>query len=413
MTIGINTGIGIGGITRQGAHVKPDFVVIGSQRWKKVNHDSALTVMGETIPESSSENWTGLVVPSMISYNNDAALAVIYGKMYNYLGIKKLHDDIVAYNRLHQTALIKYDIARDVDYELLIEELGGVAVAGGKLKESGLDHWASPNTGATNESKFTGLPGGYVESNGGFANLGNSIFIATRTESSATDVKMYYLYKDNAALTLFPYAKTCGYYIRFTESKPLVGDVIVLGDSTVASYLGYNPISTYLDVYDTLTDVSVPGEHISEQLIRYNNLSTEIKGAAKYVFVQVGLNDVSKTGIYDEPTANKIARYQSMIDSIVIGSPNAKIIAATMTPAKQRYIDMRGEVDGMIDYQIWLDLNYAIEHTITGVYAVANAHTSALNDGNGNLLAKYDYSDHVHENNIGRNIVANSWYSKI
>ena len=40
------------------------------------------------------------------------------------------------------------------------------------MKETGLAHWNSPNTGATNESGFSGLPGGLRADNGVFALIG-------------------------------------------------------------------------------------------------------------------------------------------------------------------------------------------------------------------------------------------------
>ena len=42
---------------------------------------------------------------------------------------------------------------------------------GGKLKENGTAHWDYPNTGANNESGFTGLPGGYRWYDGSFYNI--------------------------------------------------------------------------------------------------------------------------------------------------------------------------------------------------------------------------------------------------
>ncbi|MDD2290124.1 MAG: FISUMP domain-containing protein [Bacteroidales bacterium] len=47
------------------------------------------------------------------------------------------------------------------EWTTLEGNLGGAARAGGKMKEVGTSHWVSPNEGATNESGFTGLPGGH------------------------------------------------------------------------------------------------------------------------------------------------------------------------------------------------------------------------------------------------------------
>jgi uncharacterized protein (TIGR02145 family) len=59
-----------------------------------------------------------------------------------------------------------WHIPSDGEFTELTDFLGGEGVAGGKMKEAGYDHWNSPNTGATNSSGWTGLPGGYRASGG-------------------------------------------------------------------------------------------------------------------------------------------------------------------------------------------------------------------------------------------------------
>ena len=51
--------------------------------------------------------------------------------------------------------------------------MGGETVAGGKLKETGTIHWDGTNTGATNETGFTALPGGYRALSGSYNYIGD------------------------------------------------------------------------------------------------------------------------------------------------------------------------------------------------------------------------------------------------
>jgi uncharacterized protein (TIGR02145 family) len=80
-----------------------------------------------------------------------------------------------------------WHLPSDDEWTELTDYLGGTSDAGGKLKETGTTHWNSPNTGATNETGFTALPGGYRFSNGAFNGIGYNGTWWSATEGSASD----------------------------------------------------------------------------------------------------------------------------------------------------------------------------------------------------------------------------------
>jgi uncharacterized protein (TIGR02145 family) len=65
---------------------------------------------------------------------------------------------------------------------ILTDYLGGESVAGGKMKSVGTDYWSSPNTGATNESGFSALSGGFRDFDGNFYNIGGIAVFWSSTE---------------------------------------------------------------------------------------------------------------------------------------------------------------------------------------------------------------------------------------
>ncbi len=194
----------------------------------------------------------------------------------------------------------------------------------------------------------------------------------------------------------------------------IIGSGLVSGDSTIAAYVGQNSVVSYLYTSDqlangwTVTSIAVPGNTIDQQKTAY--LATVGKELADYTIVQVGLNDLDPS----EASSVTIARLQNFINTI---NANKKVgsvtIISTMTPTKQRLIELYGAVNGPLSYQKWLDINNAIKglgpNPITGVgYRISN-HTPLLDDGSGNLAAIYDTGDHVHENNAARQIIARVW----
>jgi uncharacterized protein (TIGR02145 family) len=126
-------------------------IKIGSQWWMAENLKVTHYRNGDPIPEvTDSSAWSDLYSGAYCNYDNHEGNASVYGRLYNWLAV----------NDSRNIAPEGWHVPSDAEWQTLVNYLGGNTVAGGKMKETGTVHWNSPNTGATNESGFTALPGG-------------------------------------------------------------------------------------------------------------------------------------------------------------------------------------------------------------------------------------------------------------
>jgi uncharacterized protein (TIGR02145 family) len=134
--------------------------------WTKQNLNVSKYSDGTTIPQVTDPTaWANLTTGAWCYYNNDPANEAIYGKLYNWYAVAGIYDAASATNPALRKKLAPsgWHIPTDAEWTQLTDCLGGQNVAGGKMKatgtvQSGNGLWASPNTDATNESGFTGLP---------------------------------------------------------------------------------------------------------------------------------------------------------------------------------------------------------------------------------------------------------------
>ncbi len=128
-----------------------DAITIGGQIWMKENLKTTRFIDGTVITLANDATaWGNLsTTPAYCYYNYDAATYKdIYGPLYNW--------STVTTGKLCPNG---WHVPTDPEFSQLVSYMGGSSVAGGKLKEIGTANWKSPNTGATNESGFSALPG--------------------------------------------------------------------------------------------------------------------------------------------------------------------------------------------------------------------------------------------------------------
>ena len=196
--------------------VQPSSVTIGNQIWKDKNLDVSTYRDGTVIPKVDDDaTWSTLTTGAYCYYNNDSTTyAAIYGKLYNWYAVVGIHDNDA--NTPNKTLAPEgWHVPTDVEWTTLTDTLGGLSVAGGKMKEAGLAHWASPNTGATNESGFAGLPGGYrLNFGGAFYNIGIDGRWWSSTEDGPTGARGRLLFNDDGGVYGYVGHEGSGFSVR-------------------------------------------------------------------------------------------------------------------------------------------------------------------------------------------------------
>jgi len=191
-------------------------VKIGSQWWMASNLKVTRYRNGDEIPKvSGSTAWAALATGAYCDYGNDANNVAVYGRFYNWFAV----------NDSRSIAPEGWHVASDDEWKQMEIYLGMSQAAadsfpawrgddqGGRLKEIGTTHWTNPNTGATNETGLTGLPGGSRGNDGFFAYMRQYAHYWCSTESNVANAWSRSLGYDQSAIGRYMYYKQGGFSV--------------------------------------------------------------------------------------------------------------------------------------------------------------------------------------------------------
>jgi uncharacterized protein (TIGR02145 family) len=191
-------------------------VTIGTQVWMAENLKVTRYRNGDTIPNiTSGTTWAGLSTGAYCNFNNSVSNVATYGRLYNWY----------AASDSRNIAPVGWHVPTDAEWKQLEAHLG-ISQAeldltgyrgtneGGKLKEAGTTHWFSPNTGATNQSGFTALPGALRDYTGTYYDLRYYASFYTCSPSTDSDAWSRHLNAEHAEIYRFNYHRRFGLSIR-------------------------------------------------------------------------------------------------------------------------------------------------------------------------------------------------------
>ena len=187
------------------------FVKIGSQLWLKENLKTTHYIDGTAIPNIQTESspsylWSSDVNGAYCWYNDDISNKTIYGALYNWYAV----------NNVHGLAIPGWRVPSVADFNTLINYCG-ISNIGGKLKEIGLSHWLTPNSGAVDVFGFKIVGTGRREDYQNYNKINELNCMWTSEESDAADAYNYTTHYDDTYLTANQWVKNMGLSVRLVR----------------------------------------------------------------------------------------------------------------------------------------------------------------------------------------------------
>ncbi|MFW0714553.1 fibrobacter succinogenes major paralogous domain-containing protein [Pedobacter sp. N23S346] len=159
-------------------------VKLGNQTWMMENLRTAHYRDKTLIPNViGNSDWSTQSSGAYCSYNNNQELGKTYGFLYNWYAV----------NNAHQLAPQGWHIPTNAEWNVLYNHIGGDRYSGSKIQESGISHWMN-DTGASNSTKFTGLPVGKRNGEGTYESLSFDANWWTATANPSGTARYYNLY---------------------------------------------------------------------------------------------------------------------------------------------------------------------------------------------------------------------------
>jgi uncharacterized protein (TIGR02145 family) len=238
-------------------------IIINGQEWMAENlrtskyNDGTLIPLVTDLSDWALNHNTGTTLPMMCWFNNNSPIMPAvdtsnlspnsFGGYYNWFAISPQT------NGNRNICPTNWNIPSDSQWDSFINFLdpnanGGnnTNIAGGKMKSTESQFWISPNIEATNESGFSGLPGGYLLSHAeSFYYIGYNAKWWSSTDAGDYSAYIRDISNDGGNVWRFLYDKSLGFSIRCIKnsvsstneikpsSKTLIKVVDIMGNETV------------------------------------------------------------------------------------------------------------------------------------------------------------------------------------